>query len=80
MEMKKTKIIGIVSLDNGSLKLDDKVTISKEAASMGGSQIFLQEGEVYTVHDLLKGIAISSGNDVVVTKKHSQVISGEITI
>lgn len=54
------------AIDNGSLKLDDKVTISKEAASMGGSQIFLQEGEVYTVHDLLKGIAISSGNDAVV--------------
>ncbi len=54
------------ALDNGTLKLEDKVTISKEAANMGGSQVFLQEGEVYTVHDLLKGIAIASGNDAVV--------------
>lgn len=68
------------ALDNGSLKLDDKVTISEEAANMGGSQVFLQAGEEYSVHDLLKGIAIASGNDVVVTKKQSQVINGEITI
>lgn len=54
------------SIDNGNLKFDDKVTISKEAADMGGSQVFLQEGEVYTVHDLLKGVAIASGNDAVV--------------
>ena len=54
------------ALDNGTIKLEDKVTISKEAANMGGSQVFLQEGEVYTVHDLLKGIAIASGNDAVV--------------
>lgn len=54
------------AIDNGSLKLEDKVTISEEAANMGGSQVFLQAGEVYTVHDLLKGIAIASGNDAVV--------------
>lgn len=54
------------AIDNGSLKLEDKVTISDEAANMGGSQVFLQAGEVYTVHDLLKGIAIASGNDAVV--------------
>ena len=54
------------AIDNGNLKLDDKVTISEEAANMGGSQVFLEAGEVYTVHDLLKGIAIASGNDAVV--------------
>ena len=54
------------AIDNGSLKLEDKVTISEEAANMGGSQVFLQAGEVYSVHDLLKGIAIASGNDAVV--------------
>lgn len=54
------------AIDNGSLKLEDKVTISEEAANMGGSQVFLQAGESYTVHDLLKGIAIASGNDAVV--------------
>ena len=54
------------AIDNGNLKLDDKVTISEEAANMGGSQVFLEAGEVYTVHDLLKGVAIASGNDAVV--------------
>ena len=54
------------AIDNGNLKLDDKVTTSEEAANMGGSQVFLEAGEVYTVHDLLKGVAIASGNDAVV--------------
>ena len=52
--------------DNGNLKFEDKVTISEEAANMGGSQVFLQAGEVYTVYDLLKSVAIASGNDAVV--------------
>ena len=54
------------AIDNGSLKLTDEVTISQEAASMGGSQVFLEANEVYTVDQLLKGIAIASGNDAVV--------------
>lgn len=53
------------SIDNGTLKFDDMVTISEEAANMGGSQVFLQAGETYSVHDLLKSIAIASGNDAV---------------
>lgn len=54
------------AIDNGNLSLDDEVTISEEAANMGGSQVFLEAGEVYKVHDLLKGVAIASGNDAVV--------------
>lgn len=54
------------AIDNGSLKFDDMVTISEEAANMGGSQVFLEAGETYSVHDLLKGVAIASGNDAVV--------------
>lgn len=54
------------AIDNGNLKFEDKVTISEEAANMGGSQVFLQVGEVYTVYDLLKSVAIASGNDAVV--------------
>ena len=45
------------------LALDDMVTTSARAASMGGSQIFLEEGEQMTVRDLLKAIVISSAND-----------------
>lgn len=54
------------AIDNGNLKFEDKVTISEEAANMGGSQVFLQAGEVYIVYDLLKSVAIASGNDAVV--------------
>ena len=42
------------AIDSGKISLDDEVTISEEAASMGGSQVFLEAGEVYKVHDLLK--------------------------
>lgn len=59
-------LIIMEAIDNGNLKFDDKVTISEAAANMGGSQVFLQAGETYTVHDLLKSVAIASGNDAVV--------------
>ena len=58
-------LIIMEAIDSGSLSLDDEVTISEDAASMGGSQVFLEAGEVYKVHDLLKGVAIASGNDAV---------------
>lgn len=65
-----TKIMSMLlimeAIEQGKLTLDDSVMISKNAASMGGSQIFLQEGESYKVNELLKGIAIASGNDAVV--------------
>jgi len=68
------------ALEKGTINLNDEVTASLNASSMGGSQIFLEAGEKMTIEDLLKGIAIGSGNDVVVTKKQSQVIGEEITI
>ncbi len=61
------------ALDNGSLSLDTKITASKHASDMGGSQILLEEGEVMTVEDLLKGITIASGNELVVSIKQSLV-------
>ena len=51
------------NLEKGNIKLTDEVTISKRAASMGGSQIFIEEGETVSVEDLLKGIAVASAND-----------------
>ncbi len=54
------------AIDNKTLSYDTDVTISENAASMGGSQVFLQANEVYKVKELLKGIAIASGNDAVV--------------
>lgn len=58
-------LIIMESIDSGKLKFDDSVVISEDAANMGGSQVFLQAGESYSVHDLLKSIAIASGNDAV---------------
>ena len=69
-----TMLLIMERIENKTLKLTDKVTASQYASSMGGSQIFLEPGEEMSVEDLLKGIAIGSGNDVVVTKKQSQVI------
>nr|WP_240041079.1 D-alanyl-D-alanine carboxypeptidase family protein [Paenibacillus ginsengarvi] len=58
-----TMLLIMEALDQGRIKLDDKVRTSEYAASMGGSQIFLEPGEEMTVHDMLKGIAMASGND-----------------
>ncbi|WP_397326796.1 D-alanyl-D-alanine carboxypeptidase family protein [Paenibacillus sabuli] len=58
-----TMLLTLEAIDEGKLKLTDKVQASEYAASMGGSQIFLEPGEEMTVDDLLKGIAMASGND-----------------
>lgn len=58
-----TLLLIMEALDRGEIKLTDKVRTSERAASMGGSQIFLQPGEEMTVDDMIKGIAIASGND-----------------
>ena len=54
------------ALDNNVIKYSDKVLISENASSMGGSQILLEAGEKMSVDDLLKGITVASGNDAVV--------------
>lgn len=65
-----TKIMTLLvifdELQAGSVKLDDEVVTSAYAKSMGGSQVFLEEGEVQTVDTLLKCIAVASGNDACV--------------
>lgn len=53
-------------IEKGNLKWDEKITASENASSMGGSQIFLKAGEKMTVTEMLKGIAIASGNDATV--------------
>ena len=54
------------AIDNNVIKYTDKVTISSNASSMGGSQILLETGDQMSVDDLIKGIAVASGNDAVV--------------
>lgn len=58
-----TMLLICEALDSGKITLDDSVQISENAASMGGSQIFLEAGEVQKVDTLLKGIAVASAND-----------------
>lgn len=58
-----TLLLIMEALDDGKIKLTDKVQTSEYAASMGGSQIFLEPGEEMTVDDMIKGIALASGND-----------------
>lgn len=58
-----TMLLVMEAIDQGRLKLTDMVRTSEYAASMGGSQIFLEAGEEMTVEDLIKGVALASGND-----------------
>ena len=65
-----TKMMGLIlifeKIDSGKIKYTDKVIASKNAANMGGSQIWLSEGEELTVDELLKGIIMASANDGIV--------------
>ena len=65
-----TKMMSLIlimeEIESGNLKWKEKIKISENAASMGGSQIYLEAGEVMTVHDLVKGVSMASANDAVV--------------
>ena len=61
-----TLLLVVEAIDNGALALEDMVTVSAHAASMGGSQVYLEEGEQMTVDDMLKAVAVASGNDAAV--------------
>ncbi len=58
-----TLLLVMESLDEGKITLEDTVTASREAASKGGSQIWLKENEAMTVHELIKATAVASAND-----------------
>lgn len=61
-----TALLIFENLENGKLQLSDEVVTSAHAKSMGGSQVFLEEGEKQTVETLLKCILVASGNDAAV--------------
>ncbi len=61
-----TILLTVEAIDSGALSYDDVVTGSAHASSMGGSQIWLKEGEQMTVRDLLKAVCVVSGNDAAV--------------
>ncbi len=58
-----TLLLVMEALESGRMKLDEMVTVSARAASMGGSQVYLAEGEQLTVDEMLKAVAVASGND-----------------
>ena len=68
------QIIILEEIEKGNIKWSDKVKVSRNAANMGGSQIYLKEGEVMSVEDLMKGISVASGNDATVAM--AEYISG----
>ena len=61
-----TLLLTMDAIDSGALAYDDVVTVSANAAGMGGSQVWLAEGEQITVEELLKCVCVSSGNDAAV--------------
>ena len=65
-----TKVIStllvVEAIDDGKINLQDSVTVSEYAASMGGSQVFLEAGETMSVEDLLKSVIVVSANDATV--------------
>ena len=79
-----TKMMGLLlifeKIDNGSIKINEQLTVSKNAKEMGGTQIWLEEGEKISVDDLLKGITMASANELAVSIKQSHPIEEEIII
>lgn len=61
-----TMLLAIEAIDAGKIKLEDQITISENSKKMGGSSMILDTGEIRTVEEILKGIAIASGNDAAV--------------
>lgn len=65
-----TKVMSMLlimeAIDSGKIGFDTKVTVSNHSYSMGGSQVWLEPGEIFTVDELLKAVAIHSANDATV--------------
>lgn len=56
-------LVVLEKLKEGYIKLDDKITVNAEAAKIGGSQVYLKEGEVFTIEELLYALLVQSAND-----------------
>ena len=69
-----TLLLVMEAIESGKLTFETEVTASEHACSMGGSQIWLEPGEVFTVHELLKAAAIASANDACVAL--AEAVSG----
>ena len=71
-----TLLITMENVDNGVIKLSDKVTVSKNASDMGGSQVYLEESAQYTLEEIIKAVCIASGNDAAVVL--AETIGGNV--
>lgn len=71
-----TMLLTMEAIANGQITLEDMVTCSETAASMGGSQVYLEPGEQMSVRDMLKAVAVASGNDAAVAL--GEHISGSV--
>lgn len=69
-----TMLLVMEAIDGGKIKPTDTTTISAYATKMGGSQVYLKEGETFTIEELLKAVAVHSANDASVAL--SEVIAG----
>ena len=68
------ELIFMEKLEQGKIKLNDKIKVSENAASFGGSQIYLEPNEEMTIEDLFKGLSVASANDATVAI--AETISG----
>lgn len=79
-----TKIMSMLlimeAIDNGNIKMDDVVTISETSYKMGGSQVYLEPGEKFTVKELLKAVAVESANDATVALAEHVAGSEEVFV
>ena len=73
-----TILLIVEALEAGTIGLDDMVAVSAHAASMGGSQVYLEEGETMSVHELLKCIVVASANDAAVAM--AEYVSGSESV
>lgn len=75
-----TLLLTMEAIENGQLKLDDEVVISEYASSMGGTQIYLEPGELQNIEDLIKAVCIRSANDAAVALAEAVGGSNEVFI
>lgn len=61
-----TLLLTMEAIEKGQIALEDNVTVSKNATSMGGSQVYLEENSQYTLDEIIKAVCIASGNDAAV--------------
>ena len=75
-----TMLLAMEAEDAGKVKLTDQVTISERAASMGGSQMYMEPGEDHTLEELMQGIAMVSANDACVAVSEHIAGSEEVFV